>query len=377
MFKFRMPSVNKLRDAWVEVNLDCIEHNIREIKKLIKPDVKILAVVKADAYGHGSVMLSPTLLACGVDMLGVSSIDEGLELRTGGIKAEILTLGAVPIWSFEEALKNNITVSIFNEAHLKSAKLLYEKTKKKLKVHVKVNTNMNRIGIKYDNAINFIKTVQSAPYIDLKGIFTHFSCAENPQKTKIHFERFQNVLKDINTENLLVHCANSASLISYPQMHLDMVRPGIILYGLLPDLSPNIKEIPKLKQAIALKGRITSISDVQKGEGVSYSHTFIAKKPSKIATIPIGYADGIARNLSNRMFGLLNGKMVKQVGNISMDQIMFDITNVEACVGDVITLLGQDGEDFFSIDEWAKILNTINFELVCRLKVRLPRIYTR
>lgn len=372
-----MPNANKLRDAWVEVNLDCIEHNIREIKKIIKPNVKILAVVKADAYGHGSIMLSPTLLACGVDMLGVSSIDEGLELRNSGIKAEILTLGAVPIWGFEEALKNNITVSIFNDEHLKSAKLLYEKTRKKLKVHIKVNTNMNRIGIKYDNAPEFIKKVQNADYIDLKGIFTHFSCAEDEEKTEKHFECFKNIIDAVDTSNLIVHCANSASIISYPEMHLDMVRPGIILYGLLPDLNSDVKTIPKLKQAIGVKGRITNITHIQKGEGVSYSHTFVADKPSKIATIPIGYADGIARNLSNRMYGSLNGKMIKQVGNISMDQMMFDITDVDAEKGDIITILGSDNNDFFSIDEWAKILNTINFEITCRLKVRLPRIYTR
>ncbi len=378
--------VNKLRDAWVEINLGNLEFNINSIKEKIKQNLsknalmpKLMAVIKADGYGHGSLMCAPVLTACGVEAFGVASVDEGLELRNNKIEAPILVLGTVPIWAFESAAKNNITVSVFNAEHLEAAKILYERTKLKLKAHIKIDTGMNRIGISPDFAVDFIKKVQNADYIDLKGIFTHFADVENPEILNLQKKNFKKVIDSVDTKNLTIHCQNSLGAFIDPCVHCDMVRLGIILYGLSP-LTEGIDcgiQLPELKPVMGLKARITNIHTIEKGEGVSYGWSYIADKKTRVATIPIGYADGVSRNLSNKIEAGLNGKKIKQIGRVTMDQIMFDITDVDAKVGDIITLLGNDENNYYSIDTWAKILNTINYELTCRLKVRLPKIYVR
>ena len=374
----RLSNINTKRDAWVEINLDAIEHNILELKNFVNKNTKILAVVKADAYGHGSSMITPTLLASGVDSLGVASIDEGIELRNNKFTCPILVLGAAPIWAFDYAAQNNISLSIFSKEHIEAANLTYKKTGLKTKAHIKIDTGMNRIGVNKEDAINFIKEIQSTKSIELKGIFTHFANAENEEKTKKQIEIWNDILKNIDTTNLELHCFNTAATIAnYKNATHNMVRLGISLHGLLPDLPKSTTKIPNLKLAMGLKGRITNIHYANKGEGVSYSHTFIANDRTKIATIPIGYADGLDRKLSNKIYGILNGKKVHQIGNITMDQTMFDITEVDAKEGDIITLIGEEDGLAISIDEWAKILNTINYELTCRLKVRLSRVYTR
>lgn len=369
----RQSYINVHRDAWVEVNLEYLAQNVKIIKNLVKKGTKLLAVVKADAYGHGAVMVAPTMLASGVDMLGVASIDEGLNLRDANINCDILVLGAVPVWAFENAALNDISISIFSNEHILACKQAYERTGKRVKAHIKIDTGMNRIGVAVDEAVNFIKEVQASDFIDLKGIFSHLACAEDEEKTKEQFDRWYKIISQIDTTGLTLHILNTAGIMSYPQQQFDMVRAGIGLYGLMPDLPDCSNFCEPLKQVIGLKGRITRIHSMGLNEGISYGHTYVAQKETKVATVPIGYADGIPRALSNRIFGELNGKKVKQIGNITMDQMMFDITDVDAQEGDVITLLG----DKLSIDEWAKIVGTINYELTCRLKVRLPRIYTR
>lgn len=374
----RLSNINTKRDAWVEINLDAIEHNILELKSLVPNNVKILAVVKADAYGHGSSMITPTLLASGVDYLGVASIDEGMELRNNKFNCPILVLGAAPIWAFDYAAQNNISLSIFSINHVKAAELTYEKTGLKTKAHIKLDTGMNRIGVQKENAIAFIQNVQNNKAIELQGIFTHFANAENEQKTIRQLQLWEEILSCIDTKGLLLHCHNTAaSIAEYKTDKFNMVRLGLAIHGLIPDLPSYVNKVPTLKPAMSLKGRIINIHNAKSGEGVSYSHTFVAQRDTKIATIPIGYADGVDRKLSNKIYGLLNGKRIKQIGNITMDQMMFDISDVDANEGDVITLIGRDGEDFISINEWASLLDTINYELICRLKARLSRVYTR
>ena len=364
------------RDSWVEVNIGNVEHNISQLKKFIPHDKKILAVVKADAYGHGVLMLTPTFVATGIHMLGVASLDEAQQLRDAGFDLPILVLGAAPIWAFDWVAENNITISIFSEQHLLAAKQAFEKTGLKVPVHVKIDTSMNRIGISPDKAVDYINLVQKSDFMELKGVFTHFACAENREVTTNQINIFKEVVKQIeNREKLVIHCANTATTIAY-QHDLDftnMVREGIGLYGLMPDLPANTTQKPDLKQIIGLKGRIVNIHTADSGSGVSYAYTFKTPKTTQIATIPIGYADGVPRKMSNKLLGKLNGKIVKQIGNITMDQMMFDITGVEASEGDIITLLDED----LSINTWAKELETINYELTCRLKVRLPRVYIR
>lgn len=369
----RQTNINIHRDAWVEINISNLEHNIKEIKKCVPDDVKLLGVVKADAYGHGAVMLAPTILASGIDMLGVASIDEGADLRQANINCEILILGAVPVWAVESAVKSDLSISIFSKEHIKACEQAYKRTGIKPKVHIKLDTGMNRIGVRPEEAIGFINEVQSLDYINLQGIFTHLAAAEELDKAQEQIQKWNNIVENINTDGLLLHILNTAGTICYNVPNSNMRRVGIALYGLAPDFPDINFEKPDLKQLISLKGRIVNIHTAKDCEGISYCHTFIAKGDRTIATVPIGYADGVPRSLSNKIRANLNGVEVPQVGNITMDQMMFDITGVKAHIGDVITLLDES----HPIDEWAKLVNTINYELTCRLKVRLPRVYTR
>jgi len=374
----RRPMVNQIRrDAWVEVNLNNIEFNIKEIKKLLKPNVQILAVVKADSYGHGSVMSASTLLASGVHMLGVASVDEGLQLRHGGITAPILILGDTPEWAIESAVQNDISISIFTKEHLRVCRYLYEKSNISPKVHIKINTGMNRIGVSFKDARKFIQDALNEKSLNVKGIFTHLACAENKELTQKQIEKWLTIYNEFKNDEIMFHAANTAAVFTYPELQFDMVRIGIGISGMAPDLIDGI-EMPKLKQVMGLKARIVHISEIEKNEGVSYGYSYIADEKRKIATIPIGYADGVSRSLSNKIYGIINGQKVKQIGNITMDQIILDVTDVKNVKkGDIVTLLGQDGNEFIAIDDWAKILGTINYEISCNLKVRLPRIYTR
>ena len=373
MKNVRQTNINIHRDSWVEINIENVSHNMRAIRKNTPQGVKLLAVVKADAYGHGSVMLAPTLLASGADMLGVASIDEGVDLRQAKINCEILVLGAVPVWAVETAVKADLTISIFSKEHLEACKKAYERTGMKPKVHIKLDTGMNRIGISVEDAVEFINKVKSADYLELGGIFTHLANAEIREKTQVQIDRWNKVISQIDTDGLILHILNTAGAMCYDVPNSNMRRAGIGIYGLYPDLPDERIKKPELKPVMSLKARIVNIHEAKDGEGVSYGHTFTACGARKIATIPLGYADGVPRSLSNKICGVLNDKEVPQIGNITMDQMMFDITGVDANLGDVITLLDEN----HSIDKWAQILGTINYELTCRLKVRLPRVYTR
>ena len=374
MKNVRQTNINIHRDSWVEINLENIAYNMRSIRNNTPRDKKLLAVVKADAYGHGSVMIAPTLLASGADMLGVASIDEGVDLRQAKINCDILVLGAVPVWAVESAVKADLIIAIFSKEHLEACKQTFERTGIKPKVHVKIDTGMNRIGVSSIDAVDFINEVRQADYLEFGGIFTHLANAENRKKTQIQIDRWNSVISQIDTTGLLLHILNTAGAMCYDVPNSNMYRAGIGIYGLYPDLPVDGKiRKPDLKPVMSLKARIVNIHEAHDGEGISYGHTFTAHGNRKIATVPLGYADGVPRGLSNKISGSLNGKAVPQVGNITMDQMMFDITGVDANLGDIITLLDEK----HSIDEWAKILGTINYELTCRLKVRLPRVYTR
>ena len=373
MKNIRQTNINIHRDSWVEINISNLEHNIKEIKKFVPTDTKLLGVVKADAYGHGSVMLAPVILASGIDMLGVASIDEGIDLRNANINCEILVLGAVPVWAVESAVNADLSIAIFSYEHIEACKSVWQKTGKKPKVHVKLDTGMNRIGVPYEIATDFIKEVQKSEFIDFRGIFTHLAMAEDLAETEKQIAKWQNTVSKVDTKGLLLHLQNTAGTMYLQVDNTNMRRVGIALYGLMPDLPANCDIKPDLKPLISLKGRIVNIHTAHNGDGVSYSYTYRAKGDRTIATVPIGYADGVPRALSNKIYGVLNGKKVPQVGNITMDQMMFDITGVEATLGDVITLLDEEN----NINKWAEILHTINYELICRLKVRLPRVYTR
>ena len=372
MTKARQTQVSTFRDAWVEVNLDYLTQNIKKFTEYLPKDKKLLAVVKADAYGHGVSMMLPTILSCNIDMLGVASIDEALDLRTAGAECDILVLGAPPVWAFESAIQNNISISIFNDEHLEASKLIYERTGIPIKAHVKVDTGMNRIGIRAEEAVEFIKKVQKLDYINLQGIFSHLANSDNEERTKAQLDKWENILANVNTDGLLTHIFSCIGALSY-NCTCNMIRLGGMIYGLDSPFPKSKKSPFEVKQILGLKARISNIHKVKKGEGVSYSYNFVADIDMTVATIPIGYADGIDRRLAGKIYDYIGDKKVRQIGNITMDQMMFDVTDVETEVGEIITLL----DERIKIDEWANILGTINYELTCRLKVRLPRIYTR
>ena len=385
MQNFRGTFVNKNRDAWVEINLANLEYNVKNINKFLKDNCpnkdippELFAVIKADGYGHGSLMCSPVLVACGVSYFGVASIDEGIELRENKIDEPILVLGASPLWAFENAINYDISLSIFNDEHLLMASQLYERLNKKLKAHIKIDTGMNRIGINPDNAYEFVKKVLNSKAIQLEGIFTHFADVENKEIFDRQLKNFQNVIEPFKGEfkkrGVKIHCLNSPGIFSYTKYCYDMVRMGIITWGLTP--YANQKMPIELKPVMGLKARITNLHTLKKGDGISYGHTFIAPNDMKIATIPIGYADGVDRRLSGKIKASLNNKSISQIGRITMDQMMFDVSGIDCKEGDIIILLGEENK-IDTIDTWAKKLDTINYELTCRLKMRLSRIYVR
>ena len=338
MKNVRQANINIRKDAWVEINLESLAQNIIEIKKGIPKTKRLMAIVKADAYGHGAAMLAQTMLASGVDAFGVSSVDEGLDLRAIKIKAPILVVGAIPLWAVEAAARYDIAFSIFNDEHLNACKEVFERTGFKPKVHVKVDTGMNRIGVRSEYAVEYIEKVRKADYLTFEGVFTHLASAEEPDETQKQVERWNSVIDNIDTTGLLIHIQNTAGTFAY-DFKSNMVRVGISLYGMYPDLPEKINYKPNLKQVMGLKGRITNIHEVKQGEGVSYCHKFVAYEPARVASIPIGYADGVSRRLSNKIFALVNGEKIRQIGNITMDQMMFDLGGVEAKEGDVVTLL--------------------------------------
>ncbi len=365
----RTPIPQTRRDAWVEIDLGNIEHNTKALKACPERNTKLMAVVKADAYGHGAATISPILVASGVDMLGVASVDEGIELRKAGITIPILVLGATPDWAVCSAVENNIAVSIFTPEHINACIYSYKRLNKKPAVHIKLDTGMRRIGISAIEAPEFINKVKNTEGIKLEGVFSHLARAENKEITTKQNQLFQKIINQIkDRDKLNIHLVNTAGMLNYPGLHYDMARVGIGIYGL----------VAGFKQVMSLKGRITQTKEVSEGTGVSYDYSFITDKETKIATIPVGYADGVSRSLSNRIFGILKGHKVKQVGNITMDQMMFDVTEVNGVkTGDIITLLGEADGECIPVSDWAQRLNTINYEITCRLKVRLPRVYTR
>jgi len=383
MQNFRGTFVNKNRDAWVEVNLANLEHNVLKIKEHLKKNCEkmpeILAVIKADAYGHGSLMCAPILNACGISYFGVASVDEGIELRENKITKPILVLGATPLWALENAIKNDIMVSIFNDEHLEAANQLHQRLNKKLKVHIKLDTGMNRIGVSSNSSRDFIQKALQTDSIQIDGIFTHFADVENEllfkrQITEFNktIEEFKNVFNNIKAK---IHCLNSPAILMHHEYSYDMVRMGIIMWGLTPFSKDNAL-FNEFLPVIGLKARITNLHTLKKDDGISYGHTYVAQENIKVATIPIGYADGLDRKLSGKITAYLNGKKIQQIGRITMDQVMFDVSNTDCQIGDVIVLLGQENTSQ-NIEDWANALDTINYELTCRLKMRLPRIYVR
>ncbi len=375
--------------AWAEIDLDAIKHNIRQIRAYVRPETKILGVVKADAYGHGYLQVAKTLLKNGADWLAVACLDEAVQLRRSNIKSPILILGHISPDEAEQVVREDIISTCFDYDLARNLSRAAAKLGKRVKIHIKIDTGMGRIGFRYieDGEINQetvdqILKMAVLPNLDINGIFTHFAVADEDDDayTEMQFRRFSELCDRLKASGLDIpvkHCCNSAALIRFPKMHMDMVRPGIILYGMRPSAFVDCGRM-HLKPAMTLKARITNVKEVEEGVSVSYGRRFSATGKTKIATLPIGYADGYPRILSGKAEVLANGKVCKQIGTICMDQCMIDVTAVNTIsVGDDVILFGKDRDIELPVGNLAEKMGTINYEILCIIGKRIPRIYLK
>lgn len=378
-----MFTLEKTRPVWAEVNLDNLAHNIREVRRSVKEGTLVAAVIKADGYGHGAVEIAETLLQNGADRLAVATLSEALALRKVYRDVPILVLGYTPETSAEEVVLNHITQTVYALEQAEAFSKKAEELGRIVKVHVKIDTGMRRLGLQPDaGTVEIIKKMSRLPKLTIEGIFTHFAVADETDKsfTYSQYEKFMGLCKMLEKEDIFIpikHVSNSAGIIDLPEMNLDMVRAGIMLYGLYPSDEVNKEEI-KLKQVMSLKAKISHVKELDEGIGISYGLKYVTNRKSQIATLPIGYADGFTRLLTGKAEVLVKGHKVPVVGRICMDQCMIDVTDIEDVKrGDEVVLFGGDGENFISIDEVAKKLGTINYEIVCMIGKRVPRVYIK
>jgi len=368
--------------AWAEINLDNIAHNVREVSKRVGKMTEIMAVVKADAYGHGVFETVPTLLENGASRLAVSMLDEAIQLREFGVKVPILVLGYTEPSRAEDIIKYNITQTVFSHELAEALSDAAVKMGKQARIHIKIDTGMTRVGFKPGyGAVKDVVRISELPGIIIEGLFSHFASADETDReyTMLQFERFESIIQELNRIGVLIpvkHIANSAAVIQYPNLHLNMVRPGIILYGLYPSDEVDRSSID-IRPGMELKARVVLVKEVEEGTPVSYGRTFVTKRKSRIATLPIGYADGYSRLLSNRGRVLIHGQYAPIVGNICMDQCMVDVTDIDGEVktGDEAVIFGVQGKNEITVDEIAKLCNTINYEVVSLIGKRIPRVY--
>ncbi|MFB2773233.1 alanine racemase [Pelatocladus sp. BLCC-F211] len=367
--------------AWVEIDLMALSHNVQQLRQFLSPHTQLMAVVKADAYGHGAITVAQTALQSGASWLGVATVPEGIQLREAGIKAPILILGAthtpeqiyaIAHWGLQPTLcspKQALVFSNILEAINHSSPI---------PVHIKLDTGMSRLGTNWQQACEFVQLVQNLPHLKIASVYSHLATADSPDPTvmQLQHRRFQEAIAQIKALGIkppCLHLANSAATLSDRQLHYNMVRAGLLIYGLYP--ATHLRSQIDLKPVLQLRARVTQVKTIAAGTGVSYSHQFIAKQEMRIAVVGIGYADGVPRNLSNKMQVLIRGQRVQQIGTITMDQLMLDISALpDIQEGEVVTLLGQDGKQQISADDWANQLNTISWEILCGFKHRLPRL---
>lgn len=370
--------------SWAEINLDAIENNIKEIRRITKPNARIMAVIKADAYGHGYLEVAETLATNGADCFAVAMAEEALQIRKAGFNQDILILGGVDSQMLIELIENNITLCVYTYDFAKMISDAAVDIGKKVKIHIKIDTGMSRIGYladagRDDEIIDEIVRISKLDNVFVEGIFSHFSTSDEKDKsyTLLQFERFVKLCTEIENRGVKIpikHIANSAAIMQYPEMHLDMVRPGIILYGLYPSDDVD-KSIIKLMPAMTLKSKITHVKCVPENRGISYGKEYITNTNKVIATVPIGYADGYIRRFAQKGQMLVKNEKVDIVGRICMDQCMIDVTNVNNInTGDEVIIFTNSKITADDLANWAE---TINYEIVCMISKRIPRIYLK
>ncbi len=368
-----------IRPTYAKVNLAAIKHNIAAIKRNIGKSSMFCAVVKADAYGHGAVMVSHAALEGGADWLAVALAEEARELRQNGITAPILVLGPSSQWQWEVASKLDISMSVVSEDCLQSAVESAKQCGKVQKIHLKVDTGMNRVGVRTNEELcRLLDIIESEPLLELEGLMTHFACADEADKayTQMQAKRFGEVADIVKARGFspMLHAANSAASIDLPELSFDMVRVGISLYGCYPSDEVDTKTV--LKPALSFHTHISFIKTVDKGDRLSYGGTFTAPEKMRVATLPLGYADGFSRLLSNKGEVLIHGRHAKVLGRVCMDQILVDITEIEmAKLHDEAVIIGCQEKDCITATQVADMIGTINYEVLCNISKRVPRLY--
>ncbi|MDL0425978.1 MULTISPECIES: alanine racemase [Bacillus] len=374
------------REVWIEVDLDAIKKNVRAIRRHIPNTSKIMAVVKANAYGHGSVEVARQALESGASELAVASVEEGIVLRRAGITAPILVLGFTALSCVKKSAVWNITLSAFQVSWIKKANRILEKEadSKRLSIHINVDTGMGRLGVRTEEELlAVVKALKSSTYLSWDGIFTHFSTADEPdtELTMLQHEKFISFLRFLKNQDITlptVHMCNTAAAIAFPEFSADMIRLGIGLYGLYPSASIKELNLVDLTPALSLKARIAYVKAmVTDPRTVSYGATYIAEPGEIIATIPIGYADGYSRALSNRGFILHRGRRVPVAGRVTMDMIMVSLGENEGKQGEEVVIYGKQQGAEISVDEIAEMLGTISYEVLSVLSRRVPSFYFR
>ena len=373
------------RWGWIEVDQSAIRHNVQAARRMLRPGCKLMAVVKADAYGHGAIPCAKTALASGADYLGVATVDEALELRKAGLNAPLLILAEPPISAVSLLLAYNIMPAIYSPEFALAYAETADARNMKAPFHLAINSGMNRIGVRAEQAVEFLHQVSFHRALELVGTFTHFATADCPETLdfEIQFRRFTEAVANMRAAGFdpgIVHAANSAGIFRYPQAHFDMCRLGISLYGF--HACNETRHVAVLKPAMSVYARITNVNTVPVGEGVSYGLHYRSPGSVKICTVPLGYADGLRRQLSGNCNFILNGKYCSQVGNICMDQCMFEVDmrsygtarKLDPQVGDKVVIIGAQGDAVLTISEMAYALGTIEHEVAIGFSHRLPRI---
>ena len=365
------------RPTWLEVDLEAIAHNVRRVVEIVGPAVKVLAVLKADGYGHGTVRVARTALNNGTCCLGVASINEGLILRKAGISAPVLVLGFTPAWQARELVLNGLSATVFDLDVAQALSRAAGQLDSQVKVHIKVDTGMGRLGLLTDDVVPFALALRSLPNLILEGIFTHFSVADSdPAYTRSQAGRFRQVLQALSKEGIdlpMVHAANSAAILTHPESHFSMVRLGIAMYGLHP--SSQVRCPPDFRPALSFKTEVAQVKDLAPGSYVSYGNTYQTTGWQRIAVLPVGYADGFRR--APRHWGevLVRGQRAPIVGRVCMDQTMVDVTEIaDVRQGDEVVLIGEQGGESITAEEVAERLGTINYEVVSEILARVPRV---
>lgn len=380
-----MKKINHYDRVRADIDLDAVVYNLEQMHQNLKPETKIMGVIKTDAYGHGAVQIGRELERLPyVFGMAAATAEEALILRECGIKKPVLVLGYVFPYAYEELIKNEVRMTVFRKDMIEEINECAGRTGKKAIVHIKVDTAMSRIGVKPDESgLSFVRECLSMKNITVEGVFTHFAKADEKDKKAVRTQlsAFQSFL-DLSDEETgydfpIRHCSNSAGIVELKDANMDMVRAGITLYGLWPSEDVS-RDIISLKPVLSLKSHIVYVKEISKGTCVSYGGTFQAKDDMRIATIPVGYGDGYPRSLSNKGSVLIQGKRAAVLGRVCMDQFMVDVTDIPAAKeGDEVTLIGRDGEAIITMEELGALSGRFNYELACDLGKRIPRVFYR